>query len=136
MNKTIIVSASVSGLLAVALGAFGAHTLRTVVSADSILIWEKGIQYQFYHTLVLLFCALYLQQQQSVRVRSAALFFMLGIFCFSGSLYLLATRELTQISTALIGPVTPLGGMFFIVGWALLLFHFLRNGSAEKNMKE
>ena len=133
MQKIIFTATALSGFMAVGLGAFGAHALRSLISVDAIAIWEKGIQYQFYHTLALLFCCLYLRTQYVTIVRNAAICFLLGIVCFSGSLYLLATRELSGISTAIIGPVTPLGGIFFICGWALLLFHFLQTEVAPKN---
>ncbi|MCX6198968.1 MAG: DUF423 domain-containing protein [Bacteroidetes bacterium] len=134
MQKIIFTATAFSGFIAVGLGAFGAHALRSLVSADAIAIWEKGIQYQFYHTLALLFCCLYLRTQHVTIVRNAAICFILGIVCFSGSLYLLASRELSGIPTFIIGPVTPLGGIFFMCGWALLLFHFLQTTTvSEKN---
>jgi uncharacterized membrane protein YgdD (TMEM256/DUF423 family) len=70
-------------------------------------MWEKGVQYQFYHTLALIVCAIYLKTEDSKLIRNAAYCFVLGILFFSGSLYLLATRELTGIPTIILGPITP-----------------------------
>ncbi len=71
-------------------------------------------------------CYLYLRKESSNPIRNAGICFMLGIICFSGSLYLLATRDLTHIPSLLIGPITPLGGFFFIAGWGLVLLQALK----------
>ncbi len=120
MNKQLLIASSVAGLLAVVLGAFGAHSLRPFLNEHQLSIWEKGVQYQFYHALALFGCALYAQHHSSKRIIYAGYFFLAGIICFSGSLYLLATISYNQLPGMLLGPVTPLGGLFFIVGWAFL----------------
>lgn len=127
MQKVFLLISSFSGLIAVVLGAFGAHFLKTRISVEAISMWEKGIQYQFYHTLAILFCIYYSQTKSSSMLRNAALCFTVGIFCFSGSLYFLATRELNGIPSSLLGPVTPIGGLFFIAGWSYLTFFFVRD---------
>jgi uncharacterized membrane protein YgdD (TMEM256/DUF423 family) len=126
MRKSILVLASFFGLIAVAFGAFGAHGLKKLISPEYITMWEKGVQYQFYHTLALIVCAIYLKAEDSKLIRNAAYCFVLGILFFSGSLYLLATRELTGIPTIILGPITPIGGFFFIVGWGLILVNALK----------
>ena len=126
MRKSILVLASFFGLIAVAFGAFGAHGLKKLISPEYITMWEKGVQYQFYHTLALIVCAIYLKTEDSKLIRNAAYCFVLGILFFSGSLYLLATRELTGIPTVILGPITPIGGFFFIVGWGLILVNALK----------
>ena len=120
VQKGILTAASIAGLLAVVFGAFGAHSLRAVLSVEQLAIWEKSVQYQMYHALALFACAIYLQLDFSSLVQKAAVCFIVGIFCFSGSLYLLATHELTKIPTIIIGPVTPIGGLFFIAGWIFI----------------
>jgi len=127
MNRRIILTASFFGAVAVILGAFGAHGLKNVVSADALAIWTKGIEYQFYHTFALLFLSTFARFRTKL-VDFAYFCFSLGIVFFSGSLYLLATREITQIGFAnILGPITPFGGLLLIAGWVLLFFAALKN---------
>lgn len=126
MQKQILIAASIGGLLAVVLGAFGAHSLKNFLDVYQLSIWEKGVQYQFYHSLALLGCALYLHQRNSKQVVYAAYCFLAGITCFSGSLYLLATNHINHLPTVILGPVTPIGGLFFIAGWVCLLAEALK----------
>lgn len=120
MNRRIILTASLFGFTAVVLGAFGAHGLKSQVSPDALEIWSKGVEYQFYHTFALLFLS-QLSLNQPKLIKLAYWFFSFGIILFSGSLYLLATREITQIAFGrFIGPVTPIGGLLFILGWLSL----------------
>ncbi|MES2621960.1 MAG: DUF423 domain-containing protein [Bacteroidota bacterium] len=126
MQRTFFIVAALAGLTAVVLGAFGAHSLRSLLTAEQLIIWEKGVQYQIYHALALFICSIYLRKEFSLPIRNAAICFIVGIVCFSGSLYLLATRELTGISPVIIGPITPIGGFFFIAGWGLILIQALK----------
>ena len=121
MQKGFLIAASLAGLTAVVLGAFGAHALRPLLDTYQQTIWDKGVQYQIYHALAIFACSMYLKNEYSVLIRNAGVCFILGILCFSGSLYLLATRELTNIPAIVVGPVTPVGGFFFIAGWGLIL---------------
>lgn len=117
MNKQIILTASFFGLIAVILGAFGAHQLEGKISEYHIETWKTANQYQFYHTFALLFLATFSRaKSQSIRVSFIA--FTIGIILFSGSLYLMSVRSLIGIESAsYLGPITPLGGLCFIVGW-------------------
>jgi uncharacterized membrane protein YgdD (TMEM256/DUF423 family) len=119
MNQRILITASLFGVIAVVVGAFGAHGLKTLISADALTIWAKGVEYQFYHTFALLF----LSQMKTSRYTSLAYwFFSIGILLFSGSLYLLATRSITNLSFLnFVGPITPIGGLLLILGWIMLL---------------
>ena len=121
MQKALLITASLAGLLAVVLGAFGAHGLKPLVSAYQLGIWEKGVQYQFYHTIALMFCVLLMRDSDSAYLQRAAYCFMAGMLLFSGSLYLLATNDMNHIPTMILGPLTPIGGLFFIAGWAFLM---------------
>ncbi|MEI6817706.1 MAG: DUF423 domain-containing protein [Bacteroidota bacterium] len=122
MNKSFLIIASIFGALAVMLGAFGAHTLKPLISEDYLRIYEKGVSYQFYHTIALLLSALMMERNGSKYLRWACRSFIFGIICFSGSLYVLATRDLIGISNvSIIGPITPIGGLGFILGWLFLL---------------
>jgi len=113
------------GVLAVALGAFGAHGLTNKLTETQIHTFETGSEYHFYHTLALLGVVLLMKQQHSHKkmLNRAAWAFALGIILFSGSLYLLACKSILHIENfaAIIGPVTPLGGLSFIIGWIMLI---------------
>jgi len=127
MNRRIILTASFFGAVAVILGAFGAHGLKNVLSADQLQIWTKGVEYQFYHTFALLFLSTFARFRTKL-VDFSYFCFTIGIVLFSGSLYLLATREITHIGFVnVIGPVTPFGGLLLILGWVILFFAALKN---------
>ncbi len=131
MNKRIVLTASIFGLIAVVLGAFGAHSLKAQIDSSALEIWAKGVEYQFYHVFALLFLAV-VPGFRSRYVNLAYWFFTLGIVFFSGSLYLLATREILHISFVnYIGPITPLGGLMFILGWATVLISTLTNKNGK-----
>jgi uncharacterized membrane protein YgdD (TMEM256/DUF423 family) len=106
--------AAVLCFLAVALGAFGAHSLRSTLEANGMIdVWNKAVFYQFIHAIALLVLALY-----GTINRGASLLLLIGILLFSGSLYLLA---LIPQARNWLGAVTPLGGLCFLVGWAWLV---------------
>lgn len=127
MNRKIILTASFFGSVAVILGAFGAHGLKNVVAADQLAIWSKGVEYQFYHTFALLFLSTFARFRNKL-VDLAYYCFTVGIIFFSGSLYLLATREVLQLSWVnMVGPITPLGGLLLLTGWIFLFFAALKN---------
>ena len=121
MNKNVVLTASVFGVMAVILGAFGAHSLKENIGENALAIWTKWVEYQFYHVFALLFLSNFPEQTRLTRL--AHVFFSLGIVLFSGSLYIFATREIHHLQLAsYIGPVTPIGGFFFILGWMMLFF--------------
>ena len=116
MAKLFISLASLSGMLAVAFGAFGAHALRGRLDQQHLDIYGTAVQYHFYHSLALLAVGLIaLVQPENDLLRSSGWLFTLGILLFSGSLYMLATSGVRWL-----GAVTPLGGLAFIAGWACL----------------
>jgi len=127
MKRKIIITASVFGLLAVVAGAFGAHGLQGLLSPGDLEVWHTAVQYQFYHVFALLFLAT-LAHDKTRLINACYYLFSLGIIFFSGSLYLLACRDLLGWSWLLImGPITPLGGLLFITGWVTLGIAALRN---------
>ena len=127
MNKRIIVTASIFGILAVALGAFGAHSLRNQIGPNDLQIWKTAVDYQFYHTLALVFLSTFSRFKRGL-INLSFWFFTLGIIFFSGSLYLLAIKSLIAgPAVSILGPVTPIGGLFFILGWISLLLAALKN---------
>lgn len=123
MNKKIIATGAFLGMIAIILGAFGAHALKKVLAENEIAIFEIAIRYQMYHAIFLLFIGLLndISLQTKKRIFYLVLF---GVLFFSGSLYLLATKELTGINFKFIGLVTPLGGLLFIIAWGLLAFNY------------
>lgn len=127
MNKQIILTASFFGLTAVVLGAFAAHGLEGKISEYHMGTWKTANNYHFYHTLALLFLSTFSRaKSQSIRVSFIA--FTFGILLFSGSLYVLSVKSLVGIeSAAILGPITPIGGLFFIVGWIGLFVAALRH---------
>jgi uncharacterized membrane protein YgdD (TMEM256/DUF423 family) len=120
MNRQIIITACVLGLLAVIAGAFAAHGLKPLLAPPRLEIWHTAVQYQFYHVFALLFLSTFANLKNNL-VSTAYYMFTLGIILFSGSLYLLACRELLGWTWIVaMGPVTPLGGLLFIAGWATM----------------
>jgi len=127
MNKQIILTASFFGLIAVILGAFGAHGLEGKISEYHIDTWKTANQYHFYHTFALLFLSTF-SRAKSQSIRISYIFFTIGIFLFSGSLYLLSVRSLLGIEqVSILGPITPLGGLCFMVGWIGLFVAALKH---------
>lgn len=116
MAKLFITLASLSGMLAVTFGAFGAHALRTRLDEHALGVFQTAVQYHFYHSLALLAVGVIaLSQPQTALLRSSGYLFMVGIVVFSGSLYLLSMSGLRWL-----GAITPLGGLAFIAGWGCL----------------
>jgi uncharacterized membrane protein YgdD (TMEM256/DUF423 family) len=121
MHKGFLRTAAILGLLAVALGAFGAHGLKKIVPAEAINTFETGVRYQFYHALALLAVAMLLEKFPRQSMRYAGICFITGIVLFSGSLYALTLLQATNtVGLRGIGAITPFGGLFFIVGWLCL----------------
>lgn len=117
MNLNWTQLGSVLMFLGVGLGAFGSHLLRTKVSEASLEIFKTGVLYHFIHALAILIVGWLSTQTNDPRVHYAGLFFMAGIVLFSGSLYLLSITEIKWL-----GMITPLGGLSFLIGWALLFY--------------
>lgn len=125
MKPAFLKIASVSGIIAVILGAFGAHTLKDILSPSQLAAFETAVRYQFIHTLALLAVFILLRNFKNNFLVYAGSLFTAGIIFFSGSIYILATQSLLGINAGFLGPVTPLGGLLLIGGWVcLLLFAF------------
>jgi uncharacterized membrane protein YgdD (TMEM256/DUF423 family) len=123
-KRTSLLAAALIGGLAVTIGAFGAHAFKPfLMEAGRAETFELAVRYQFYHALALLATGL-LMNQPSKALRFSCLFFVLGVFFFSGSLYVLCFTGFTVF-----GAITPFGGAFFILGWALLAIGVYKNKS-------
>lgn len=125
MDKKIISTGAIFGMLAIILGAFGAHALKKVLSIEELSTFETGIKYQMYHAIFLLFIGMNNSLTQNAKkvIYNLVVF---GVFFFSGSIYLLATNSLTVFDFKAIGFVTPIGGLLLILAWGILLFHFVK----------
>jgi uncharacterized membrane protein YgdD (TMEM256/DUF423 family) len=115
MPKLFLILAAVNAILAVALGAFAAHTLKARLSADMLATFQTGVQYQMYHALALLGVGLLAMHYPAVTLRNSGFLFLAGMVFFSGSLYALSLSGIRWL-----GAFTPLGGLAFLLGWALL----------------
>lgn len=127
MKRKIIITAAIFGMLAVIAGAFGAHGLQGLLSAKYLDVWHTAVQYQFYHVFALLFLSIIASSNEKL-INACYYLFTLGIIFFSGSLYLLSCSELLGWDWLIfMGPITPLGGLLFIAGWAVLGVAAFRN---------
>lgn len=124
MNKTILATGLVFGLLAVIIGAFGAHGLKKVLSPEELNTFETGVKYQMYHALFLIFLSMLTVVNGDAK-KWVFYLITVGVVLFSFSIYLLATNSLTAIDFKKIGFLTPIGGTLLIFGWGLLLFRIL-----------
>lgn len=115
MLRTFLMLAAFFGFTGVALGAFGAHGLKNRLSAEYMAIFQTGVLYQLIHALAIFCVALLAMQIQGRLVTYAGIAFTLGIILFSGSLYLLTLTGVSKI-----GIITPIGGLCFLLGWAIL----------------
>jgi len=122
MQKIFMITGTLLAGLAVALGAFGAHGLKRIVSPETVATYQTGVQYQMYHALALIIVGLIAEKMSSTAIHYAGFFFLAGIVLFSGSLYLIVSLHAMNKSIPTgIGIITPFGGLFFIAGWVLLL---------------
>jgi uncharacterized membrane protein YgdD (TMEM256/DUF423 family) len=126
MFKNLIIACFL-GLTAVILGAFGAHALKETLTPDQLQSFETAIRYQMYHVLILLFLNTYDRVSEKQKNTISYLFFA-GILFFSGSIYLI---QLTSVTAASIWFVTPLGGLFLIIGWISMIVIFTKKYRKE-----
>lgn len=121
ITKSILTLGAGLMALAVILGAFGAHALKSKLEPDMLQVYKTGVEYHFYHALGLLLIGIISFHISSGLINWSAILLIAGIVLFSGSLYLLAITGIKWL-----GAITPLGGMSFIVGWVLLLLAVLK----------
>jgi uncharacterized membrane protein YgdD (TMEM256/DUF423 family) len=128
MDKKIISTGAFFGMLAIVLGAFGAHALKKVLTIEELSTFETGVRYQMYHAFFLLFIGI--TNSISQKIKKTILYLVVfGVIFFSGSIYLLATNNLTSFDFKIIGFVTPLGGLLLILGWGALLLNYFSKKS-------
>lgn len=125
MSRRFYIAGLVFGVIAVILGAFAAHGLKPLLSLEAMGTFETGVKYQMYHALLLLIIG-NMRLNPAPVIQWIFYFLLFGIILFSGSIYLLATNELTGLDFKILGPVTPVGGSLLIFCWILLLVHFIK----------
>jgi uncharacterized membrane protein YgdD (TMEM256/DUF423 family) len=125
-DKKIVVSAGILAVVAIGLGAFGAHSLRDLINVKALNSFETGVRYQMYHALALLVIGFAMPIPANTR-KWVFRFFIFGIILFSGSIYLLSFKEILTFNLAYLGPITPIGGLLLIVGWLRLVYGILKS---------
>ncbi len=127
MYKPAITAGAIFAALAVILGAFGAHALKEVLQPDQLQTFETAVKYQFYHSFALVATGIIFSSFPFRQIRLASTFFIIGILLFSGSLYALTLLKMNgQVGLGGVSIITPIGGLFFIVGWLMLLWGVAR----------
>ncbi|MUP47130.1 DUF423 domain-containing protein [Gramella sp. BOM4] len=124
MKETVLIFGGVLGTLAIMLGAFGAHALRRSFNDDQLRSYEVGVRYQVYHSIMLIISGIvfpFTQLGQSL----TAWCFIIGIILFSFSIYGLTYSDSRGKKIKILGPVTPIGGLFLIIGWILFTYHIV-----------
>lgn len=118
MKEIILLIGGIYGTLAVILGAFGAHALRRSFNDDQLRSFETGVRYQMYHSIMIIICGLFFPFRNTGQ-NIAAWCFIVGVFLFSFSIYLLNWISSRGKRIKILGPITPIGGLLLIVGWIM-----------------
>ena len=123
--------AGIVGAIGVMMGAFGAHALKAKISPEYMEVLKTGVLYLFIHVVAMVLTSLAgFKSQASGLLRFAGIIFLTGIVLFSGSLFLISTKEVTGIGIGPLGFLTPLGGLCFIAGWVSLAIWGLKSRGA------
>jgi len=125
MDKKVLAIGAIFGMTAIGLGAFGAHTLKELISPESAAVFETGVRYQIYHAMFLLFLGI--APMVSQKAKNAILWLVVcGVLLFSGSIYFLACNSLFSIDFTKIGFITPIGGLLLLTAWVVLFLHIIK----------
>ncbi|MFT4204273.1 MAG: DUF423 domain-containing protein [Chitinophagaceae bacterium] len=125
MAKWVLIVACLYGITGVVLGAFGAHLFKKIISREKLESFETGVRYQLVHAVVLLVMGFMFDFSQTSQ-QLAAYLLAIGVVMFSFSIYFLSFSEQLGNKVKLLGPVTPLGGLLIVLGWASLLVYFVQ----------
>ena len=115
-------------MIAIIFGAFGAHALKKVLSIEELSTFETGVKYQMYHALFLVLIGTLNELSQKAK-KTIYNLVVTGVLFFSGSIYLLATNNLTSFDFKVIGFITPIGGLLLILAWGVLFVNFIKKKS-------
>ncbi len=124
MDKKIVLTGLAFGIVSIVLGAFGAHALKKFLTIEQLSTFEVGVRYMMYQAFFLLF----ISANSMITLKEKKLIFylnLLGVFLFSGSIFLLVTNKITTINSSIIGPLTPIGGLFLISSWGLAFYKII-----------
>jgi uncharacterized membrane protein YgdD (TMEM256/DUF423 family) len=125
MNKKVISTAAILVILAIILGAFGAHTLKDIISVDKLSSFETGVRYQMYQALALLIIGF---NYDKLKLNSFIIsLIIIGIIYFSFSIYFLSLQEWLNWNLSFLGPITPIGGVLLIIGWLMFLVRTVKS---------
>ncbi|WP_304038387.1 DUF423 domain-containing protein [Mesonia mobilis] len=127
IKEITLISGAVFGILAIVLGAFGAHALKKTFTEEQLASFETGVKYQMYHAILLLVIGLNFPLVNSIE-HFMVFFVITGVILFSFSIYGLCISSSRGKKIKLLGPITPLGGLSLIIGWILMLVVFLDYG--------
>lgn len=131
MNKNFLITACILAAVSVALGAFGAHKLKELVSPELVQSFDTGVRYQFYHVFALFITAILYGKYRQNGFKTVFYLFIAGIICFSGSIYLLTFLKASDaVGLRGLGLITPVGGVLFIIAWlymAVLIYKAREN---------
>ena len=126
MNRKILITASIIGVLSVVLGAFAAHGLKELIAVEQLQSFETGVRYQIYHAFLLLFIGN--TDKLTIKTKKTVFYLVIvGLLLFSGSIYGLATNTLSSFDFKQIALITPDGGLLLIVAWIVMGIGFIRN---------
>jgi len=125
MKQLTLIIASFYGLSGVILGALGSHALKNILSVEKLISFETGIRYQMYHAIVLLILGFLLNFNHPIE-KWSTICLITGTFLFSFSIYFLSFTDYLNLNLRFLGPITPVGGMFLIAGWLMLIIYFVK----------
>ena len=124
-NLTLIIG-GIYGLLSVILGAFGAHAFKKILSVERLESFETGVRYQIYAAFFLLIVG-YILKFETSSEKWISILMIAGAFLFSVSIYFLSFQDYWGVNLKFLGPITPIGGLFMIISWGMLILHFIKN---------
>ncbi|WP_432671787.1 DUF423 domain-containing protein [Flavobacterium sp. SM2513] len=128
MNRKIILTALLLGVISIIFGAFGAHALKKLIDENALVTFETGVRYQMFHALFLLFLGSNTMIQEKTK-KAVLILVIFGVILFSGSIYFLATNAITAFDFKVIGFITPIGGLLLILAWTILFVSIFRSKS-------
>ena len=123
-NFTLIIG-GIYGLLSVILGAFGAHAIKKILSVERLESFETGVRYQIYAAFILLIVG-YILKFETSSEKWISILMIAGAFLFSVSIYFLSFQDYWGINLKFLGPITPIGGLFMIISWGMLIWYFVK----------
>lgn len=126
MNKKVVITGAVFIVVAIILGAFGAHALKEVLLPDELTSFETGVRYQVYHGLALLIIGLN-SNAFGFSLKWVYNLILAGVILFSGSIYGLSLDTLIGMKFSFLGPITPIGGLLMIIGWSVLIIQITKS---------